>query len=80
MLSEADVTETLQEGTRCWATLGAGAMTSTTTLTAALPSDHRERLMRIAHEVCVPTGTRLFEEGRRADRFGSCGPAPSPST
>ncbi|MGC9495820.1 Crp/Fnr family transcriptional regulator [Streptomyces sp. WG7] len=44
-------------------------MTSSTTLAAALPTDHRERLMRIAREVCVAEGTRLFEEGRRADRF-----------
>ncbi|MFH9730193.1 cyclic nucleotide-binding domain-containing protein [Streptomyces sp. NPDC017260] len=44
-------------------------MTSSTTLAAALPTDHRERLVRIAHEVSVPEGTRLFEEGRRADRF-----------
>ncbi|MFJ7150375.1 Crp/Fnr family transcriptional regulator [Streptomyces sp. NPDC100445] len=44
-------------------------MTSTTTLTAALPVDHRERLMRLAREVSFPVDTRLFEEGRRADRF-----------
>ncbi|MBZ6227101.1 Crp/Fnr family transcriptional regulator [Streptomyces olivaceus] len=44
-------------------------MTSTTALSAALPGDHRECLMRIAREVSVAEGTRLFEEGRRADRF-----------
>ncbi|MEU9653884.1 cyclic nucleotide-binding domain-containing protein [Streptomyces sp. NPDC048110] len=44
-------------------------MTSATTLSAALHGDHRERLMRIAREVSVAEGTRLFEEGRRADRF-----------
>ncbi|MEU0333869.1 cyclic nucleotide-binding domain-containing protein [Streptomyces sp. NPDC006193] len=44
-------------------------MTSTTTLTAALPSAHRERLMHLAREVSFPVGARLFEEGRRADRF-----------
>ncbi|MDG9723051.1 MULTISPECIES: Crp/Fnr family transcriptional regulator [unclassified Streptomyces] len=44
-------------------------MASSTTLSAALPTDHRERLLRIAREVSVPEGTRLFEEGRRADRF-----------
>lgn len=44
-------------------------MTSSTTLAAALPAADRERLMRIAHEVSVAEGTRLFEEGRRADRF-----------
>ncbi|WP_069768686.1 cyclic nucleotide-binding domain-containing protein [Streptomyces sp. LUP30] len=35
----------------------------------SLSADHRERLMRIAHEVSFPPGTRLFEEGGRADRF-----------
>ncbi|MGW0758440.1 Crp/Fnr family transcriptional regulator [Streptomyces sp. NPDC002814] len=44
-------------------------MTSTTNLSAALPAEHRERLMRIAREVSFEAGTRLFEEGRRADRF-----------
>lgn len=43
--------------------------TSTTTLAAALPAEHRERLMRLAREVSFGAGTRLFEEGRRADRF-----------
>lgn len=43
-------------------------MTSTT-LTAALPAAHRERLMRTAREVSFEAGARLFEEGRRADRF-----------
>ncbi|MFI1163467.1 Crp/Fnr family transcriptional regulator [Streptomyces sp. NPDC020801] len=44
-------------------------MTSTTTLTAALPAEHRDRLMSLAHEVSFDVGTRLFEEGRHADRF-----------
>ncbi|WP_225829911.1 Crp/Fnr family transcriptional regulator [Streptomyces sp. NK08204] len=44
-------------------------MTSATTMTAALPAEHRERLMRAAREVSFEAGTRLFEEGRRADRF-----------
>ncbi|MFE9650302.1 Crp/Fnr family transcriptional regulator [Streptomyces sp. NPDC006365] len=44
-------------------------MTSETTLTAALPAEHRERLVRIAQEVSFEEGSRLFEEGRRADRF-----------
>ncbi|GAA2280354.1 hypothetical protein GCM10010145_59740 [Streptomyces ruber] len=43
-------------------------MTSTT-LAAALPAEHRERLMRLAREVSFPAGARLFEEGRRAERF-----------
>ncbi|GGN79803.1 hypothetical protein GCM10011579_064670 [Streptomyces albiflavescens] len=45
-------------------------MTSaTTTMNAAFPAEHRERLMRVAREVSFEAGTRLFEEGRRADRF-----------
>ncbi|GGN48661.1 hypothetical protein GCM10011579_001540 [Streptomyces albiflavescens] len=44
-------------------------MTSATTMPFALAAEHRERLMRIAREVSFGAGTRLFEEGRRADRF-----------
>ncbi|GGT40342.1 Crp/Fnr family transcriptional regulator [Streptomyces chromofuscus] len=44
-------------------------MTSTTTRAAGLPAEHRHRLMRTAREVSFDAGTRLFEEGRRADRF-----------
>ncbi|MFE9609754.1 Crp/Fnr family transcriptional regulator [Streptomyces sp. NPDC006012] len=44
-------------------------MTSATTLNSALAAEHRERLMRIAREVSFEAGTRLFEEGRRADRL-----------
>ncbi|WP_030230932.1 MULTISPECIES: Crp/Fnr family transcriptional regulator [unclassified Streptomyces] len=44
-------------------------MTSTTTLSMALPVEHRDRLMRLAREVSFEAGERLFEEGRRADRF-----------
>ncbi|MFD5256352.1 Crp/Fnr family transcriptional regulator [Streptomyces bobili] len=44
-------------------------MTSATTLATAVPAEHRERLMRIAREVSFEAGTRLFEEGRKADRF-----------
>ncbi|MEU2060350.1 cyclic nucleotide-binding domain-containing protein [Streptomyces sp. NPDC013455] len=44
-------------------------MTSATTMTTALEPVHRERLMRLAHEVSFEAGARLFEEGRRADRF-----------
>ncbi|MFF3636719.1 cyclic nucleotide-binding domain-containing protein [Streptomyces sp. NPDC002250] len=45
-------------------------MTSaTTTLNAALPAEQRESLMRAAREASLESGTRLFEEGRRADRF-----------
>ncbi|MFD8388725.1 Crp/Fnr family transcriptional regulator [Streptomyces sp. NPDC059680] len=44
-------------------------MTSTTTMSAALEPMQRERLLRLAHDVSFEAGTRLFEEGRRADRF-----------
>ena len=44
-------------------------MTSATTMTAALPAEHRERLMRTAREISFEAGTRMFEEGLRADRF-----------
>ncbi|WP_031174127.1 Crp/Fnr family transcriptional regulator [Streptomyces durhamensis] len=44
-------------------------MTSATTMTTALEPVHRERLMRLAREVAFDAGTRLFEEGHRADRF-----------
>ncbi|WP_411122851.1 cyclic nucleotide-binding domain-containing protein [Streptomyces sp. x-19] len=35
----------------------------------AMPPDRRRRLTELAHEVSLPRATRLFEEGRRADRF-----------
>lgn len=35
----------------------------------ALSAEHSGRLMDVAREVSFPQGTRLFEEGRRADRF-----------
>ncbi|MFJ9566159.1 Crp/Fnr family transcriptional regulator [Streptomyces fuscichromogenes] len=38
-------------------------------MTTALEPAYRERLMRLAREVSFAAGTRLFEEGRRADRF-----------
>ncbi|MFI5675528.1 Crp/Fnr family transcriptional regulator [Streptomyces cellulosae] len=41
----------------------------TPSLLRGLPTEHRTRLMRLAREVDVPQGARLFEEGRRADRF-----------
>ncbi|MGW0209962.1 cyclic nucleotide-binding domain-containing protein [Streptomyces sp. NPDC003233] len=41
----------------------------TTTMSAALEPVYRERLMRLPHEVSFEAGSRLFEEGRRADRF-----------
>ncbi|MFJ1530951.1 cyclic nucleotide-binding domain-containing protein [Streptomyces mirabilis] len=44
-------------------------MTSATTMTTALRTEHRDRLMRLAREVSFDAGSRLFEEGRRADRF-----------
>ncbi|MGQ5637877.1 MULTISPECIES: cyclic nucleotide-binding domain-containing protein [unclassified Streptomyces] len=44
-------------------------MTSATTMTTALETMHRERLMRLARDVSFEAGARLFEEGHRADRF-----------
>jgi CRP-like cAMP-binding protein len=44
-------------------------MTSTTTMNAALEPMERERLMYLAREVTFEAGARMFEEGRRADRF-----------
>ncbi|MXM69148.1 cyclic nucleotide-binding domain-containing protein [Streptomyces sp. HUCO-GS316] len=41
----------------------------TPNLLRSLSAEHRSRLMRIAREVNIPQGTRLFEEGGRADRF-----------
>lgn len=48
---------------------GTGVMTSATTMTTALRTAHRDSLMRLAREVSFDAGSRLFEEGRRADRF-----------
>ncbi|MET7824167.1 cyclic nucleotide-binding domain-containing protein [Streptomyces sp. NPDC005386] len=42
---------------------------SPTTMLRALPVDYRDQLMRLAREVSFPEGTRLFEEGRSANRF-----------
>jgi CRP-like cAMP-binding protein len=42
---------------------------ATTSMPRALPAEHRQRLMQLAQEVSFPLGTRLFEEGGRADRF-----------
>ena len=41
----------------------------TTSLPRALPAEHRERLLKVAREVSIPEGTRLFHEGGHADRF-----------
>ncbi|WP_420077414.1 cyclic nucleotide-binding domain-containing protein [Streptomyces sp. JL3001] len=43
--------------------------TPTPSVLRALPAEHRQRLMHMAREVSFPEGTRLFEEGDRADRF-----------
>ncbi|MFH7340468.1 cyclic nucleotide-binding domain-containing protein [Streptomyces sp. MB22_4] len=49
-------------------TAGADAASSSDLL-AALPQEHRERLMGLAREVRYPGGARVFEEGGAADRF-----------
>ncbi|MEU0649458.1 cyclic nucleotide-binding domain-containing protein [Streptomyces umbrinus] len=41
----------------------------TTSMPRALSAEHRQRLMQAAREVSYAQGTRLFEEGARADRF-----------
>ncbi|MGW2331033.1 cyclic nucleotide-binding domain-containing protein [Streptomyces sp. NPDC001700] len=38
-------------------------------LLGALKPEHRERLMALADDVSFPSGSRIFEEGRKADRF-----------
>ncbi|GAB7028737.1 cyclic nucleotide-binding domain-containing protein [Streptomyces sp. NPDC021749] len=42
---------------------------NTPSMLRALPTEHRQRLMRVARHVSFPQGTRLFEEGAHADRF-----------
>ncbi|GAA1088600.1 MULTISPECIES: cyclic nucleotide-binding domain-containing protein [Streptomyces violaceusniger group] len=42
---------------------------NTPTMLRALAADHRQRLMRLPRQVSFPEGTRLFDEGARADRF-----------
>ncbi|MEV0371263.1 cyclic nucleotide-binding domain-containing protein [Streptomyces sp. NPDC050636] len=44
-------------------------MSTTRSLLDALPAEARARLDGIAHEVSLPRGARIFEEGGRADRF-----------
>ncbi|MFD6286734.1 cyclic nucleotide-binding domain-containing protein [Streptomyces sp. NPDC060205] len=41
----------------------------TSSMLRALPAEHRQRLMDLARQVSFEAGTRLFEEGGRADRF-----------
>ena len=42
---------------------------NTPSMLRALPTEHRQRRMRLAREVSIPPGTRMFNEGSRADRF-----------
>jgi CRP-like cAMP-binding protein len=42
---------------------------SPTRMTAVLSPEHRARLLGITRDVKFPEGTRIFEEGRPADRF-----------
>ncbi|MEU1192952.1 cyclic nucleotide-binding domain-containing protein [Streptomyces sp. NPDC005859] len=41
----------------------------TPSMLLSLSAEHGKRLMNLAREVSIPQGTRLFEEGGRADRF-----------
>ncbi len=59
---------------------GTGVMTSATTMTTALRTEHRDRLMRLAREVSFDAGSRLLRRVGAPIASGSCGPAPSPST
>jgi CRP-like cAMP-binding protein len=43
--------------------------TTPTNLYAGLSDDGRERLRSLARTVFFPAGTRIFEDGERADRF-----------
>ncbi|MEU9190191.1 cyclic nucleotide-binding domain-containing protein [Streptomyces sp. NPDC048484] len=43
--------------------------TSTPRMSEALPAEQMGRLMRLARDVSFPPGTRIFEEGGRADHF-----------
>ncbi|MEE1803511.1 MULTISPECIES: cyclic nucleotide-binding domain-containing protein [unclassified Streptomyces] len=44
-------------------------MTTTRNMFDGLPPDRRERLREVVTDVTFPDGTRIFDEGRRADRF-----------
>jgi CRP-like cAMP-binding protein len=45
------------------------SLTPSSNMLRALSAEHRQRLMRLAREVSIPQGARLFDEGGRADRF-----------
>ncbi|WP_405539686.1 cyclic nucleotide-binding domain-containing protein [Streptomyces sp. NBC_00075] len=45
------------------------SLTPSPSMLRALSAEHRQRLMSAAREVSIPQGTRLFEEGGRANRF-----------
>ncbi|MGW5661311.1 Crp/Fnr family transcriptional regulator [Streptomyces sp. NPDC003758] len=42
---------------------------NTPSMLRALSAEYRQRLMGLAREVSFPQGTRIFNEGARADRF-----------
>lgn len=44
-------------------------MSARSELTAAIPDGHQRRFTALARQVSFPAGTRVFEEGGRADRF-----------
>jgi len=45
------------------------SLTPSPSMLRGLSAEHRQRLMRVAREVSIPQGTRLFDEGGRAERF-----------
>ena len=44
-------------------------MATTTNLLSLLSPEDRDRLLQFAADVTFPAGTRIFEEGSKADRF-----------
>ena len=44
-------------------------MATTTNLLSLLSPEDRDRLLQFATDVTFPAGTRIFDEGSKADRF-----------
>ena len=44
-------------------------MATTTNLLSLLSPEDRDRLLQFAADVTFPAGTRIFDEGSKADRF-----------
>ncbi|MFI5806721.1 Crp/Fnr family transcriptional regulator [Streptomyces sp. NPDC051561] len=61
--------ESRSAGTELPIRKGRTDLSVTTNSLSGLPPEHRPRLAVQAQEVAFPAGTRLFNEGQRADRF-----------